>query len=130
MVLQPSRRGGGTQVGNLLKFNPSSGILDLKRYNNRGREYIEAIINDERRNLRKQLNRLLKKKGGKRFAPAVASRKGMEKELQSRLMALGVSREELEKIFKSYVNKAVQKASSYISKTQRDARDSSEGVYN
>tara|TARA_R110000772_G_scaffold117112_1_gene222446 strand:- start:401 stop:1090 length:690 start_codon:yes stop_codon:yes gene_type:complete len=129
MVLQPSRRGGGVSVGTPLKFNPSSGLLDTKGYNNRGRENIKAIINDERRNLRKQLNRLLKKKGGKGFTAAAASRPGMEKKLQSRLMSVGVSRAELEKIFKSYERKAQNKASTYISETERKARDPSEGVY-
>lgn len=115
-------------VGTSLKFNPTSGLLDLSQYNNRGQNAIGEIIDNERRNLRKQLNRMIKKKGGKAFATKDAGRVKLP-ELQKRLMALGVSRGELEKIFKSYVRKAENKTDFYIQETEANARDDSEGVY-
>ncbi len=115
-------------VGTSLKFNPTSGLLRLSQYNNRGRESIGAIINSQRINLRKQLNRMVKKKGGKAFPAKDAGRIKLS-ELQKRLMALEVSRGELEKIFKSYVKKAENEAGRYIDETEAKARDPSEGVY-
>lgn len=128
MVATPSKRGGGVSIGTPLKFNPTSGLLRLGQYNNRGQRQIEAIINDQKRNLRKQLNRMLKKKGGKAFNAKDAGRVKLP-ELQKRLMAVGVSRDELEKIYKSYVKKAENEAGRYIGETERKARDPSEGVY-
>ena len=128
MIATPSKRGGGVQVGTPLKFNPSAGILRLGQYNNRGRESIGDIINSQRANLRKQLNRMLRTKGAKAFKAKDAGRVKLP-ELQKRLMAVGVSRDELEKIFKSYVKKAENEAGRYIGETERTARDPSEGVY-
>tara|TARA_R110001599_G_scaffold5223_5_gene26288 strand:- start:2223 stop:2858 length:636 start_codon:yes stop_codon:yes gene_type:complete len=128
MIATPSKRGGGVTVGTPLKFNPNSGLLSLGQYNSTGQEYIGAIINSQRANLRKQLNRMLKKKGGKAFKAKDAGRIKLA-ELQKRLMAVGVSRAELEKIFKSYANKAENEAGRYIGEKQRKARDPSEGVY-
>ena len=128
MIATPSKRGGGVTVGTPLKFNPNSGLLRLGQYNNRGKEFIGAIINSQRANLRKQLNRMLKTKGGKAFKAKDAGRVKLP-ELQKRLMAAGVSRNELEKIYKSYVKKAENEAGRYIGETERKARDPSEGVY-